>query len=241
MASGHPRRPPHRLRVGARRRERAVGDGDRRRRTAAHRMGHRQSSSRACRPTTNGSISRRQAVVISASTSMAASRCRSSVRLRRRRRQTSSEGFHEPVSSPDGRMFAGHYNSREPRGERIAVVPLDGSPPRLFPNVTIPAEWSVTARALVRRRTRRRDECLAAADCRRGRDPDAVLRQTDLQIQRVARPETRGDRARQHRLGCCPRVRARVRDSRIEGTSGCDSKPSLVKVLTRRARRRRSP
>jgi hypothetical protein len=28
------------------------------------------------------------------------------------------------------------------RGERIAVVLLDGSPPRLFPNVTIPAERS---------------------------------------------------------------------------------------------------
>ena len=59
------------------------------------------------------------------------------------------EGFHEPVSSPDGRMIAGHYNSREPRGERIAVVPLDGSPPRLFSNVTIPAEWSGDGKSLL--------------------------------------------------------------------------------------------
>ena len=59
------------------------------------------------------------------------------------------EGFHQPVSSPDGRMVAGHYNSREPRGERIAVVPLDGSPPRLFSNVTIPAEWSGDGKSLL--------------------------------------------------------------------------------------------
>ena len=59
------------------------------------------------------------------------------------------EGFHEPVASPDGRMIAGHYNSREPRGERIAVVPLDGSPPRLFSNVTIPAEWSGDSKSLL--------------------------------------------------------------------------------------------
>jgi Tol biopolymer transport system component len=59
------------------------------------------------------------------------------------------EGFHEPVPSPDGRMIAGHYNSREARGERIAVVPLDGSAPRLFSNVTIPAEWSGDAKILL--------------------------------------------------------------------------------------------
>ena len=59
------------------------------------------------------------------------------------------EAFHEPVSSPDGTMVAGHYNSREPRGERIAVVPLDGSPPRLFSNVTIPAEWSRDGKSLL--------------------------------------------------------------------------------------------
>ena len=59
------------------------------------------------------------------------------------------EAFHQPVSSPDGRMIAGHYNSREPRGERIAVVPLDGSPPRLFSNVTIPAEWSGDGKSLL--------------------------------------------------------------------------------------------
>jgi Tol biopolymer transport system component len=59
------------------------------------------------------------------------------------------EGFHDPASSPDGSMIAGHYNSREPRGERIAVVPLDGSPPRLFSNVTIPAEWSGDGKSLL--------------------------------------------------------------------------------------------
>jgi hypothetical protein len=46
-------------------------------------------------------------------------------------------------------MIAGHYNSREPRGERYAVVPLDGSPPRLFSNVTIPAEWAGDAKSLL--------------------------------------------------------------------------------------------
>ena len=59
------------------------------------------------------------------------------------------EGFHQPVSSPDGRMLAGHYNSREPRGERMAVVPLDGGPPRLFSYVTIPAEWSGDGKSLL--------------------------------------------------------------------------------------------
>jgi hypothetical protein len=59
------------------------------------------------------------------------------------------EAFHEPVSSPDGRMVAGHYTPREPAGERIAVVPLDGRAPRLFSNVTIPAEWSGDARSLL--------------------------------------------------------------------------------------------
>ena len=59
------------------------------------------------------------------------------------------ERFHEPVSSPDGRMVAGHYSSREPRGERIAVVPLDGSPPRLFSNVTPSAEWSGDGKSLL--------------------------------------------------------------------------------------------
>ena len=59
------------------------------------------------------------------------------------------EGFHESVSSPGGRMVAGHYSSREPRGERIAVVPLDGSPPRLFSNVTTSAEWSGDGKSLL--------------------------------------------------------------------------------------------
>ena len=59
------------------------------------------------------------------------------------------EAFHEPVSSPDGRMIAGHYNSSEVKAERIAVVPLDGGAPRLFSNVTIPAEWSGDAKSLL--------------------------------------------------------------------------------------------
>jgi len=58
------------------------------------------------------------------------------------------EGFHEPEPSPDGRMLAGHFNSREPRGERMAVVPLDGGPPRLFPDVTINADWSADGKNL---------------------------------------------------------------------------------------------
>ena len=127
------------------------------------------------------------------------------------------EAFHEPVSSPDGRMVAGHYNSREPRGERTAIVPLDGSPPRLFSNVPVAAEWSGDAKSLLYLVARRRDEPLAAADCRRaGSAPDAVLRRKDLQIQRVARSETMGDRARHHRLGCRPRVRARVSERGLE-------------------------
>jgi Tol biopolymer transport system component len=59
------------------------------------------------------------------------------------------EGFHDPGASPDGRMIAGHFRSREPRGERYAVVPLDGSPPRLFSNVTVPAEWASDAKSLL--------------------------------------------------------------------------------------------
>jgi Tol biopolymer transport system component len=59
------------------------------------------------------------------------------------------DAFHQPVSSPDGRMVAGHYNSREPRGERIAVVPLDGSPPRQFSNVPVAAEWSSDGKSLL--------------------------------------------------------------------------------------------
>ena len=59
------------------------------------------------------------------------------------------QGFHEPVASPDGRMVAGHYSSRDPRGERIAVVPLDGTPPKLFPNVPVLAEWSGDGKSLL--------------------------------------------------------------------------------------------
>ena len=58
-------------------------------------------------------------------------------------------GFHEPVPSPDGTMIAGHYKDSDQRSERIAVVPLDGSPPKLFPNVPIPAFWAGDGKSLL--------------------------------------------------------------------------------------------
>ena len=57
--------------------------------------------------------------------------------------------FHEPISSPDGRMIAGHYYDSEQRAERIAVVPLDGSAPKLFPNLPIPVMWSGDGKSLL--------------------------------------------------------------------------------------------
>jgi Tol biopolymer transport system component len=57
--------------------------------------------------------------------------------------------FHEPLLSPDGTMIAGHYDAKEQRGERIAVVPLDGSAPKLFPNVSIPAFWAGDGKSLL--------------------------------------------------------------------------------------------
>ena len=77
-------------------------------------------------------FSRRQAAAISGLPSMAESPCRSNSQPPPGAPPTLPEGFHEPVSSPEGTRIAGHYSSREPRGDRIAVVPLDGSPPRLF-------------------------------------------------------------------------------------------------------------
>jgi Tol biopolymer transport system component len=59
------------------------------------------------------------------------------------------EGFHEPVPSPDGTMVAGHYTDREQRGERIAVLPMDGGPARRFPTVLIPAQWSGDGKSLI--------------------------------------------------------------------------------------------
>jgi serine/threonine protein kinase/Tol biopolymer transport system component len=64
------------------------------------------------------------------------------------------EEFHEPVPSPDGRMIAGHYTDRDQRGERIAIVPLDGGPPTRFPTVRIPAQWSVDGKSLLYQVTR---------------------------------------------------------------------------------------
>jgi TolB protein len=58
-------------------------------------------------------------------------------------------GFHEPVPSPDGTMIAGHYQDRVQHSERIAVVPLDGSAPKLFPNVPIPMYWSGDGKSLL--------------------------------------------------------------------------------------------
>jgi Tol biopolymer transport system component len=57
--------------------------------------------------------------------------------------------FHEPVPSPDGAMIAGHYYDKGQRAERIAVVPLDGSAPKLFPNVPIPAIWAGDGKSLL--------------------------------------------------------------------------------------------
>ena len=113
------------------------------------------------------------------------------------------EAFHEPFPSPDGRMIAGHYNSRDQRGERIAVVPLDGAPPRLFPNVTIPAQWSGDGKSLLFLVVRGGAsnvwrQPIAGGPARTG---DEVLRRKAIPVQRVARSEAMGDRARQHRLG----------------------------------------
>jgi TolB protein len=57
--------------------------------------------------------------------------------------------FHEPIASPDGAMIAGHYYDTDQRAERIAVVPLDGSAPKLFPNLPIPVMWSGDGKSLL--------------------------------------------------------------------------------------------
>jgi serine/threonine protein kinase/Tol biopolymer transport system component len=60
------------------------------------------------------------------------------------------EDFHEPIPSPDGKLLAGHYADREQRGERIAIVPVGGGPPRRFPNVRIPwVQWSADGKSLL--------------------------------------------------------------------------------------------
>jgi Tol biopolymer transport system component len=65
------------------------------------------------------------------------------------------DNFHEPVPSPDGTMVAGHYNDREQRGERIAVVPISGGQPTLFPGVRIPVQWSADGKSLLYQLTTR--------------------------------------------------------------------------------------
>jgi Tol biopolymer transport system component len=65
------------------------------------------------------------------------------------------ENFHEPMVSPDGKMIAGHYNDREQRGERIAVVPIDGGRPRLFPTIPVPyVFWAPDGKSLMYLNTR---------------------------------------------------------------------------------------
>jgi eukaryotic-like serine/threonine-protein kinase len=59
------------------------------------------------------------------------------------------ESFHEPIVSPDGKMIAGHYRDQEQRGERIAVVYVNGSPAKLFPTVRIPVRWSADGKSLL--------------------------------------------------------------------------------------------
>ena len=111
------------------------------------------------------------------------------------------EGFHQPVSSPDGRMIAGHYNSRQPRGTDRRCAARWRCAEAVFQRTG--SRRVVGRRQESRtRRARRSDESLAAADCRRaGGGPDAVLRRNDLPIQLVARSETMGGRARHRRLG----------------------------------------
>ena len=58
-------------------------------------------------------------------------------------------GFHEPIPSPDGATVAGHYIDQAARGERIALVPLAGGPPKLLPTVPPSATWSPDGRSLI--------------------------------------------------------------------------------------------
>jgi len=64
--------------------------------------------------------------------------------------RTLPPGFHEPFPSPDGRAIAGHYQDRDARGERIAVLSLDaGAPERLFPQVPPNARWAPDGKSLI--------------------------------------------------------------------------------------------
>jgi Tol biopolymer transport system component len=59
-------------------------------------------------------------------------------------------GFHEPMASPDGSNIAGHYSDAAARGERMAIVSLDGGPAKLL--ATVPANmtsWAPDGQALI--------------------------------------------------------------------------------------------
>jgi eukaryotic-like serine/threonine-protein kinase len=95
------------------------------------------------------------------------------------------DNFHDPQPSPDGKMVAGHYDDREQRGERMAVVPLDGGAPTRFPTIRVPAYWSPDGKSLLYLVTR-----LGAANLWRqpvaGGTPVQVTRFSDEDIFRYA-------------------------------------------------------
>ncbi len=69
---------------------------------------------------------------------------------------TLPEGFHEAAPSPDGRQIAGHYNAREQRGERMAVItPGRADGVLRIPTVPVPAQWSPDSKSLLYVDTRR--------------------------------------------------------------------------------------
>jgi Tol biopolymer transport system component len=58
--------------------------------------------------------------------------------------------FHEPIPSPDGRIFAGHYQDPDAQGERIALLSVDPKvPERRFPTVSPNARWAPDGRSLL--------------------------------------------------------------------------------------------
>ncbi|MEO5894146.1 MAG: protein kinase [Vicinamibacterales bacterium] len=62
--------------------------------------------------------------------------------------------FHEPVPSPDGLLFAAHYNDAELSGERIVVFPADGGPMQRLRTVPPTASWWPDGKSLVYIQTR---------------------------------------------------------------------------------------
>jgi Tol biopolymer transport system component len=58
-------------------------------------------------------------------------------------------GFHEPMPAPDGASIAGHYIDATAGGERIALIPTKGGPPKKLPTVPASASWAPDGRSLV--------------------------------------------------------------------------------------------